>query len=91
MDGWMIGLLILVTILKYSVTVPCPPCPPLYAGEFIRQSGQQVQVATKYAPQPWRLNAESVPIALKASLARLQLPKVELYMQHWCGGGLNVE
>lgn len=40
-------------------------------------------MATKFAPLPWRLNAESVPLALKASLDRMQLPKTQLYMQHW--------
>lgn len=41
------------------------------------------QIATKFAPYPWRLTADSVPAALKASLARLQLPKASLYMIHW--------
>ncbi len=56
------------------------------AGEFIKElpaGSPKVQVATKFAPLPWRLTADSVPAALKASLSRLQMSKVELYMQHW--------
>lgn len=47
------------------------------------------EIATKFAPQPWRHTPESVVDACKASLARLQLPKVALYMQHWPGFFLN--
>jgi len=58
-----------------------------FLGEFLRETGTagSVQVATKFAPLPWRLTANSVPLACKASLARLGLPKTTLYMQHWPG------
>eukprot|EP00199_Chlamydomonas_sp_CCMP681_P001956 CAMPEP_0119107180 /NCGR_PEP_ID=MMETSP1180-20130426/8975_1 /TAXON_ID=3052 ORGANISM="Chlamydomonas cf sp, Strain CCMP681" /NCGR_SAMPLE_ID=MMETSP1180 /ASSEMBLY_ACC=CAM_ASM_000741 /LENGTH=379 /DNA_ID=CAMNT_0007092633 /DNA_START=5 /DNA_END=1144 /DNA_ORIENTATION=+ len=63
-----------------------------FLGEFIREAGEAgkaVQVATKFAPQPWRLTADSVPNALKASLKRLGKDRCELYMQHWPGFFLN--
>jgi aryl-alcohol dehydrogenase-like predicted oxidoreductase len=40
-------------------------------------------IATKFAPQLWRFSRDSVVIAAKASLGRLGLPKMDLYMQHW--------
>lgn len=46
-------------------------------------------IATKYAPQPWRFTADSVPDACRASLKRLQLEKMALYIQHWPGEGSN--
>ena len=51
-------------------------------GKFIREAGRPVMVATKFMPFPWRLTAKSLARALKASLARLGLPKVELYQMH---------
>jgi diketogulonate reductase-like aldo/keto reductase len=41
------------------------------------------QVATKFAPLPWRQTAASVPVALRESLARMRRQKTELYMIHW--------
>jgi len=60
-----------------------------YLGEFIRTTGTQPLVATKFAPLPWRLNADCVPEAARASLQRLGLPKMSLYMQHWPGFLVN--
>lgn len=40
-------------------------------------------VATKFAPLPWRLTADSVPLAAQASLRRLQMTKLGLYIIHW--------
>ena len=40
-------------------------------------------VATKYMPLPWRWRAGDVPRALKASLRRLGLERVDLYQIHW--------
>lgn len=56
-------------------------------GEFVKAAGQesQMQVATKFAPLPWRLSAGSVEDALRASLTRLGAQKVSLYMIHWPG------
>lgn len=46
-------------------------------------------IATKYAPQPWRFTADSVPAACRASLKRLQLDQMSLFIQHWPGFALN--
>ena len=60
-----------------------------FLGEFMKKSATTPIIATKFPPLPWRLSKESVPIALKASLQRLQLDKVGLYMIHWPGFFLN--
>uniref|UniRef100_A0A7S3VNR4 NADP-dependent oxidoreductase domain-containing protein n=1 Tax=Dunaliella tertiolecta TaxID=3047 RepID=A0A7S3VNR4_DUNTE len=61
--------------------------------EYMQKAGNKepvdIQVATKYFPLPWRLTSSSVPDALRASLARLGLPRISLYQQHWPGLGLN--
>ena len=46
-------------------------------------------IATKYAPQPWRFTADSVVGACRASLGRLKLDRMALYIQHWPGFALN--
>jgi aryl-alcohol dehydrogenase-like predicted oxidoreductase len=40
-------------------------------------------VATKFMPLPWRVRKSSLAEALQASLARLGLPRVDLYMTHF--------
>ncbi len=52
-------------------------------GQFLRRSGRQVVVATKFMPAPWRLSRGSLLQALKDSLGRLGLPAVDLYQVHW--------
>ncbi|AFZ03545.1 aldo/keto reductase [Calothrix sp. PCC 6303] len=52
-------------------------------GEFAQKTDQTLQIATKYAPTPWRFKGEAVGDALTASLKRLQVEKVELYQVHW--------
>ncbi|KIY94697.1 aldo/keto reductase [Monoraphidium neglectum] len=49
-----------------------------FLGEFIKEvpSTPAPLIATKYAPQPWRLSAASVPDACRASLKRLQLEQM---------------
>ncbi|HEY9641123.1 MAG TPA: aldo/keto reductase [Coleofasciculaceae cyanobacterium] len=51
-------------------------------GQFMQQTQQPVQIATKYFPLPWRLGASAVADALTASLKRLQVPTVALYQVH---------
>lgn len=53
-----------------------------FLGEFMQQTTQPVQIATKYFPLPWRFNSDAVADALTASLKRLQLPTVTLYQVH---------
>ncbi|KAK9853919.1 hypothetical protein WJX84_005356 [Apatococcus fuscideae] len=56
-----------------------------FLGEFMRTTGIKPVIATKFAPLPWRLNADSVVKGLKGSLSRLGVSQVGLYMQHWPG------
>jgi len=53
------------------------------AGQFIKNTDQPVLVATKFFPLPWRLTKGSVTRALRASLERLDLKRVDLYQIHW--------
>lgn len=52
-------------------------------GEFKQNRTQSVQIATKYAPLPWRWSADSVKQAISQSLSRLQLKQIPLYQVHW--------
>ena len=52
-------------------------------GAFIRESGQTCVVATKFMPLPWRAWKGTLRGALRASLMRLGLEKVQLYQMHW--------
>jgi aryl-alcohol dehydrogenase-like predicted oxidoreductase len=40
-------------------------------------------VLTKFFPMPWRLGKSSLPAALKRSLERLQLSRVDVYLLHF--------
>jgi aryl-alcohol dehydrogenase-like predicted oxidoreductase len=51
-------------------------------GKFIQEVSLPIQVATKFMPYPWRLNRGSLTRALKGSLKRLGLEKVNLYQIH---------
>ncbi|MDX9992089.1 MAG: aldo/keto reductase [Anaerolineales bacterium] len=52
-------------------------------GQFLKNTETPVLVATKFFPLPWRFTRKSVVNALKASLERLDLKKVDLYQIHW--------
>lgn len=52
-------------------------------GQFMQQTQQTVQIATKYGPAPWRLTAQSVKDAVTESLKRLRVERVALYQVHW--------
>jgi aryl-alcohol dehydrogenase-like predicted oxidoreductase len=54
-----------------------------FLGQFIKQTNQPVQIATKFGPLPWRFTGQSVSDALTESLKRLQLERIELYQVHW--------
>ncbi len=54
----------------------------LLLGRFIRESGKQLIVATKFFPMPWRLRSKDVVGALRKSLYRLQMKQVDLYQLH---------
>ncbi len=57
-------------------------------GAYLEEAGQSPQmaplvVATKFMPYPWRLWKGSLLSALRASLTRLRLERVDLYQMHW--------
>ena len=54
-----------------------------YLGKFLKEAGRPVQVATKFLPFPWRVTRKSVVRAMRHSLERLGLEKVDLYQLHW--------
>ena len=55
-----------------------------YLGRFLKEApGDKTYVATKFAPLPYRCRTSDLLKALKASLARLGLPSVDLYQMHW--------
>ena len=61
------------------------------AGQFLKETDQPVLVATKFFPMPWRLTKDSIPSALKHSLDRLGLEKVDLNQIHWPTPLLGIE
>jgi aryl-alcohol dehydrogenase-like predicted oxidoreductase len=52
-------------------------------GKFIKNTTQPVIVATKFFPVPYRFTKNSVVRALRGSLERLGLERVDLYQLHW--------
>jgi aryl-alcohol dehydrogenase-like predicted oxidoreductase len=52
-------------------------------GKFAKEARAQIQIATKFAPLPWRFTAQTVADALTASLKRLNVARVDLYQVHW--------
>jgi aryl-alcohol dehydrogenase-like predicted oxidoreductase len=52
-------------------------------GKFIKNLNQSVIVATKFFPIPYRFTKKSVVRALRGSLERLGLERVDLYQLHW--------
>jgi aryl-alcohol dehydrogenase-like predicted oxidoreductase len=56
-----------------------------------RATGQPVVLATKFMPYPWRLVRDSLPRALRGSLARLGVERVDLYQVYWPLPTISVE
>jgi aryl-alcohol dehydrogenase-like predicted oxidoreductase len=52
-------------------------------GQFIRESKQALVIATKFAPLPWRWRQQSIVEALRRSLRRLGVKRVDLYQIHF--------
>jgi aryl-alcohol dehydrogenase-like predicted oxidoreductase len=52
-------------------------------GKFLPEASGPVVVATKFMPLPWRLHKGALKAALRASLKRLRLERVDLYQVHW--------
>ncbi|HMD82202.1 MAG TPA: aldo/keto reductase, partial [Anaerolineales bacterium] len=49
----------------------------------LKETDQPILVATKYFPMPWRFTKGALPRALKGSLARIGVERVDLYQIHW--------
>ncbi len=62
-----------------------------FLGQFLRESGQHVTIATKFAPLPWRWRRSSVVEALRRSLNRLGVERVDLYQIHWPWTPISIE
>lgn len=55
-----------------------------FIGEFLRaRPGTEIVIATKFFPLPWRVLKGSLVDALRASLRRLYVARVDLYQTHW--------
>lgn len=54
----------------------------LLLGEYIKTVEQPLVIATKFMPYPWRLRRASLIKALRGSLKRLGLERVDLYQVH---------
>ncbi len=60
-------------------------------GGCVREAGQPVIIASKFAPLPYRFSAAELPKALDASLKRLGVPKIDLYQIHWPYSFIKIE
>jgi aryl-alcohol dehydrogenase-like predicted oxidoreductase len=60
-------------------------------GKFIKETGANCLIATKFMPYPWRLRRSALLKALRGSLERLGLKKVDLYQIHQPLPPLTVE
>ncbi len=52
-------------------------------GQFLPGAGSKAVVETKFFPFPWRLSRKALLPALRASLARLKLERVDVYITHF--------
>ena len=62
-----------------------------FLGRFIAATVKPVVVATKFAPLPWRLRRKSLVNALRRSLNRLGMERVDLYQVHWPALPVSIE
>jgi aryl-alcohol dehydrogenase-like predicted oxidoreductase len=54
-----------------------------FLGHMLKNTEQPILIATKYFPYPWRIHRSFLKNALKNSLERLGLERVDLYQIHW--------
>lgn len=52
-------------------------------GQFMRESGANLLIATKFMPLRWRFMGGQLISALRESLKRLGMSRVDLYQIHW--------
>ncbi len=62
-----------------------------YVGSFLQDAPGKVVVGTKFFPFPWRLTKGALVRALRNSLKRLDLEKVDLYQLHWPFPPVSIE
>ncbi len=60
-------------------------------GKFARAASKAIVTATKFSPYPWRLHGKSLDAALRRSLQRLYMQRVDLYQLHWPFPPVSVE
>ncbi|RJP46757.1 MAG: aldo/keto reductase [Anaerolineaceae bacterium] len=56
-----------------------------FLGAMLKATDQPVLIATKFFPYPWRVHRWFMKYALRNSLERLGLERVDLYQIHWPG------
>lgn len=52
-------------------------------GQFLQETTSAPVLASKFMPWPWRLSSSSLLTALRDSLKRLDLARIDLYQLHW--------
>jgi len=60
-------------------------------GRFIRETQIKIFVASKCFPFPWRLSGKALLGALRGSLKRLGVARLDLYQMHWPHPPVKVE
>jgi aryl-alcohol dehydrogenase-like predicted oxidoreductase len=60
-------------------------------GKFMANSNNEVVVASKFFPYPWRFSALLLKGALRRSLKRLGQPAIQLYQMHWPYAPVRIE
>lgn len=60
-------------------------------GKYAGSTSKPVVTATKFFPFPWRFSRKSLVSALRKSLIRLGMTRVDLYQMHWPFPGVSIE
>jgi len=60
-------------------------------GELIRETNNELIIASKFMPYPWRLRRKDFLNALRNSLKRLNLKQIHLYQIHWPLPPISIE
>ncbi|MDW8316892.1 MAG: aldo/keto reductase [Anaerolineae bacterium] len=60
-------------------------------GQFSREAGWPVVIASKFFPYPWRLRRGDLLNALRGSLQRLGVTRLDLYQVHWPFPPVSIE
>jgi len=62
-----------------------------FIGQLLPTAKQEVKIATKIMPFPWRLAKDALKKALQGSLGRLNVSSVDLYQVHWPMPPVSIE